>query len=58
MAAYTNFWSKHNEPSYAERKAKFDVPTHCSATTKKGNPCKGYASVEDGLCVGHRRAAE
>lgn len=28
-------------------------PAKCTATTKKGNPCKAYATASGVLCVGH-----
>lgn len=32
-------------------------PTNCSATTKKGEPCKAAPVKGEGLCVGHMRAS-
>ena len=34
-----------------------DLPTavKCTATTKKGNPCKAYAVKDSVLCVGHNK---
>ena len=29
------------------------APGKCSATTKKGDPCKAYALTDTTLCVGH-----
>ena len=32
-----------------------DMPAaQCSATTKKGNPCKAYAMTDNVHCVGHK----
>jgi len=33
-----------------------ELPTavKCTATTKKGNPCKAYAVTDSTLCVGHK----
>jgi hypothetical protein len=28
-------------------------PAKCSSTTKKGDPCKAYATTGSRLCVGH-----
>lgn len=41
-----------------ESAARYEAAESCSRLTKKGQPCRGLASKETGLCPGHQLQAE
>ena len=43
-------------PSYGDDKPVEPQTPHCTAITKKGNPCKAAPIQGTFLCVGHKRS--